>query len=557
MNIKGDKTKVSFKKEHLSNDFIGKKEVLKAGEILKEYKTAKTALEQRIIEEEQWWKLRHWDVLRRKSNVAGNYEPTSAWLFNALINKHADAMDNFPEPVCLPREQKDNVDAHMLSSILPVILNHNEFEATYSDNMWYKLKHGVCAYGVFWNNARENGLGDIDIKKIDILNIFWQPGITDIQDSANLFIVNLVDKDDITAAYPSIKKELLTTHDKVIELGDYIYDDSVNTENKLLVVDWYYKKHRNGKTVLHFCKFVGDILLYASENQPDMVNGWYEHGMYPVVFDVMYPVEGTPFGFGVISVTKEPQTYIDRMDRNIIENMDWATRVRYFGKKSMGINEKEFLDLDKQIVEVEGDISEERLRPIAVNTLPDVYLTVKQQKIEELKETSANRDFSQGSVTGGVTAASAIASLQEAGNKTSRDMIASANRAFVKTVSLVIELIRQFYTERRCFRISGENNGGFDFINYSNTTLRERLIGEDDNGNPLYRRPVFDIDVKARKRNPFSRLSQNELAKELYAMGIFDEGNEKKALQLLDIMDFDGIEKVKDNLRENMRYKLI
>ncbi len=542
---------MSFKHEQTTT-MITQKDVIMAGDILKEYKNAKTALEQRIIEEEQWWKLRHWEVLRRKNKTTSNYEPTSAWLFNALINKHADAMDNFPEPVCLPREQKDNEDAHMLSSILPVILNHNEFEQTYSDNMWYKLKHGVCAYGVFWNNSRENGLGDIDIKKIDILNIFWQPGITDIQNSANLFIVNLADRNELTAAYPHVKKELLTEGDKVIELGDYIYDDNANTEDKLLVVDWYYKKQQNGKTVLHFCKFVGDILLYASENDPLMTEGWYEHGLYPVVFDVMYPVEGTPFGFGVISVTKEPQTYIDRMDRNIIENMDWATRVRYFGKKSMGINEKDFLDLDKQIVEVEGDISEERLRPITVSVLPDVYLTVKQQKIEELKETSANRDFSQGSVTGGVTAASAIASLQEAGNKTSRDMIASANRAFVKTVSLVIELIRQFYTERRCFRITGEVEGGYAFVNYSNSTLREKLIGCDFEGNPLYRRPIFDIDVKARKRNPFSRLSQNELAKELYAMGVFDEGNEKKALALLDIMDFDGIEKVKDNLRANM-----
>ena len=543
------------KNEHKKENVIGTREIINAGEILKEYKTAKSSLEQRIIEEEMWWKLRHWEVLRRKQQTDRGYQPTSAWLFNALINKHADAMDNYPEPVCLPREQKDNEDALMLSSILPVILNQNQFEQTYSDNIWYKLKHGVCGYGVFWNNDKENGLGDVDIKKIDILNVFWQPGITDIQNSANIFIVDLVDRDALTSAYPHIKNKLITSNDRIIELGDYIYDDSINTDNKLLVVDWYYKKRVNGRTVLHFCKFVGDILLYASENDPLMENGWYEHGLYPVVFDVLYPVEGTPFGFGVISVTKDPQSYIDKMDRNIMENMDWATRVRYFGKKSMGINEKDFLDLDKQIVEVEGDISEERLRPISVAVLPDVYLTIKQQKIEELKETSANRDFSQGSVTGGVTAASAIASLQEAGNKTSRDMIASSNRSFVKIVSQVIELIRQFYTEKRCFRITGESASGYRFVNYSSEGIAERLEGCDLYGNPIYRRPIFDIDVKARKRNPFSRLSQNELAEELYAMGVFDEGNEEKGLALLDIMDFDGIEKVRENLRASLNKK--
>ena len=188
--------------------------------------------------------------------------------------------------------------------------------------------------------------------------------------------------------------------------------------------------------------------------------------------------------------------------------------------------------------------------------LPDVYLTIKQQKIEELKETSANRDFSQGSVTGGVTAASAIASLQEAGNKTSRDMIASANRSFVKIVSQVIEIIRQFYTEKRCFRITGESASGYRFVNYSSEGILERLEECDIHGNPIYRRPIFDIDVKARKRNPFSRLSQNELAKELYAMGVFDEGNEEKGLALLDIMDFDGIEKVRENLRTALNRRM-
>jgi len=385
------------------------------------------------------------------------------------------------------------------------------------------------------------------------LNIFWQPGITDIQDSANLFIVNLVDRDRIYDAYPSIKKQLIKTDDKVIELGTYIYDDAINTDDKLLVIDWYYKKIVNGVTCLHYCKLIGDTLLYSSEEDPLYVQrGWYDHGCYPVVFDVLYPEEGTPFGFGVIAITKNPQTYIDRMDKNLIENMDWATRIRYFGKKSMGINEEDFLDLDRRIVEVEGDISDERLRQITVTPFSDVYLSLKKQKIDELKETSANRDFSQGSVMGGVTAASAIAALQEAGNKNSRDMISSSNRAFVKIVTLVIELLRQFYTENRTFRIVGPSEDGYEFVTFDNSLLNVSGNADEVFDRKLSRRPVFDIDIKARKRNPYSRLSQNELAKELYSLGVFDAGNEQKALALLDIMDFDGIEKTREQIRAKM-----
>lgn len=532
--------------------------ILTGLDTLKDYKRAKLSLEERIIEDELWWRLRHWEVLRRKkSTLLTMPEPSSAWLFNSLINKHADIMDSFPEPVCLPRSADDKDTARIISSVLPVIIEQNDFEKTYSDNNWYKLKHGVCAYGVFWNSSKENGIGDVDIKRIDVLNIFWQPGISDIQDSSNLFIVNLIDKDKIFSAYPGLKKQLLRTNDKVIELGSYAYDDSINTDDKFLVIDWYYKKIINGVTRLHYCKLIGDILLYASENDPLYADrGWYDHGTYPVIFDVLYPEEATPFGFGIIAITKNPQTYIDKMDSNLLENMDWATRIRYFGKKSMGINENDFLDLDRRIVEVEGDISEERLRQITVAPFSDVYLALKKQKIDELKETSCNRDFSQGSVTGGVTAASAIAALQEAGNKNSRDMIASSNRAFVKIVTLIIELLRQFYTERHTFRIIGDGGDGYDFISFDNSLLNIYSESEGDNlstsAPSLYRRPIFDVDIKARKRNPYSRLSQNELAKELYSLGVFDQGNEEKALALLDIMDFDGIEKTREQIRSKL-----
>ena len=110
-------------------------------------------------------------------------EPASGWLFNSVANKHADAMDNYPEPAVLPREEQDKADAEQLSKILPVILEYNDFEDTYSDSWWYKLKSGTAVYGVLWNPEKENGLGDIDVKKIDILNCFWEPGVQDIQDS--------------------------------------------------------------------------------------------------------------------------------------------------------------------------------------------------------------------------------------------------------------------------------------------------------------------------------------------------------------------------------------
>ena len=155
---------------------IGRAEIAEAISILTRYKQGKASLEERVVQDELWWELRHWEAIRKGKQRTDNPEyrgpePSSAWLFNAILNKHADAMDNYPEPVVLPRERSDEESAKVLSSVLPVILEYNDYEQTYSDNWWEKLKHGTAAYGVFWNSAKENGLGDVDIREIDLLSL--------------------------------------------------------------------------------------------------------------------------------------------------------------------------------------------------------------------------------------------------------------------------------------------------------------------------------------------------------------------------------------------------
>jgi hypothetical protein len=252
---------------------------------------------------------------------------------------------------------------------------------------------------------------------------------------------------------------------------------------------------------------------------------------------------------------KSPQLYIDKLSQAILENTIMSARPRFFAKKNVGINLEQFLDWSNPIVDVEGDISEERLQPIVIPTINSNVLNVLQMKIDELKETSSNRDVSQGSSSGGVTAAAAIAALQEAGNKTSRDMITSSYRSYTKECYLAIELIRQFYDEPRSFCITGDT-GRNEYITYSNATLMGQPIGPAYAGqNPMeyagaVRKPVFDIIVKPQKRSPYSKMSQNELAKEMYQMGFFNPQLAEQSLTALELMDFDVEEKVRDRVQQ-------
>ena len=318
----------------------------------------------------------------------------------------------------------------------------------------------------------------------------------------------------------------------------------------LIIFVYFYFNIYNGtgRTLLHYVKFVGDTILFASENDPAYINGFYEHGEYPFCLSAMYPEAGTPYGFGIISICRDPQLYIDTLDGLMLDYVYKVANPRFWVKKDAGINSQDFLDWSVPLVEVVGDIDEEKVRQISVQSLGTAIQNLRQMKVDELKETSSNRDFSQGGTSGGITSGAAIATLQEAGNKTSRDMLKGLYRGYVGVVHLTIELIRQFYDEVRTFRITG-GNGTYNFIGYSNAGIKEQSQMAA-NGEQYYRRPIFDIDVKAQKSNPFSKMSQNETAVNLYNMGIFNPDNAQMALGMIEIMDFEGKEKIKEYIQE-------
>ena len=526
---------------------VGKDEVAKAEELLKKYKAGKANLEARIIDNEQWYKVRHWEQIGGSKNP-GDPEPASAWLLNCILNKHADAMDNYPEPNVLPREEGDKGDAELLSNVLPVVLEQCEFEQTYSDMWWYKLKAGTGVLGVFWSPRKNNGLGDIEIRSLDMLNLFWEPGITDIQKSRNIFHVELVDREILEAKYPFLKGLLSSP---TMDIGKYVYDDTVDTTDKAVVVDWYYKSNINGKDVLHFCKFCNGEVLYASENDENMVNGFYDHGKYPFVFDTLFPVAGTPAGFGYIDVCKSPQMYIDKLDQVIIKHAVMGARPRFFVRGDGSINEQEYADWTKDFVHYSGSGDpRESIIPLEMPNLSEAYLTARALKVDELKETSGNRDFSQGGTSSGVTAASAIAALQEAGSKLSRDMIKSSYRSFAEVCYLALELMRQFYREDRWFRVVGKQ-GEMRFMAFNGQQIAGKPQGMDFGMDMGYRMPIFDIKITSQKSSPFSTVVQNERAKELYGMGFFRPDLADQSLTALEMMDFEGIEAVREKVAMN------
>ena len=540
---------------------IGRDELRRANAILKMYKHGKLHLEQRIIDNEQFWKLRHWEQMEKEGQGgnSGDPQPASGWLVNCILSKHADAMDCYPSPTVLPREPDDRQEAQRLSRILPVILKKNQFKRTYSSAWWYKLKSGCAVYGVFWDGSKLNGLGDISVKRMDLLNLFWSPGVTDIQQSPNFFSTELQDNEELLAAYPQLEGKLGRGD---MTLSRYLYDDTVDTSNKSLVVDWYYHTEVDGRKVLQYCKYVGETVLYATENDtrqpteaqfrgvdengapvmeqvpcgPSMAQrGWYDHGKYPFVFDVLFPEEGTPCGYGYVDLCKSPQKQIDLMNQAILKNTLANATPRFFIRSDGAVNENEYADWTRPFVHTNGNLGSDSIAPIHAGSLDSVYVAILNNKIAEMKETAGNRDVANGGTASGVTAGTAIAALQESGGKLSRNMIDDGYEAFSDVMTLCIELIRQFYELPRQFRLLGAM-GTEEFISYDYRGLQPKMM--DDGVNVSYRVPEFDLEIGAEQESPYRTAEHNQLALQLFQMGFFRDDLADQALRCLELMEF-------------------
>ena len=547
---------------------IGEEQLQKLTSILQEYKAGKSQTEQRILASENWWKLRNSIEEQKDSKAAGDegFKAVSGWLHNVIVSKHADAMKAYPEPNILPREQGDKGEAMMLSAIIPCVLEQNNFEATYSDAMWQKLKTGTALYKVVWDSSKLNGLGDIHVEKVNLLNVYWEPGVTDIQKSRYFFHTELMDKDILEERYPQLKGKL---KGQSFFSTKFLYDDHVKTENKHTVIEVYYHKYINGKNTLQYCKYVGDQVIYATENEtqrpakpvidpmsgqpmidpmsgmplmtqePSMAEkGLYDHGKYPYFFDALFPIEGSPCGYGYVDLCRNPQMEIDLLKTAMVKNAMVGATPRYFSRVDGNINEEEFLDTTKPVVHVNGNVDEATLRKIEHTPLDGMYVNLLDRSIDELRETSGNTEAATGSTPGSVTAASGIAALQEAAGKTSSDSSQASYRVYAGIVDMCIELIRQFFDMPRKFRILGKY-GMERYVTYTNQGIQPQYQGNDFGVDLGYRLPVFDVKVSAQKKNVYTKVAQNELALQFFQLGFFNPQMVDQSLMCLEMMDFD------------------
>lgn len=512
-------------------------------EAYNQYKADKESIIARIRDNERLYNS--W-FMRRSAVLQKEPLDETPFIFSAIENAVADASENYPSPNILERSGAGSAAAEKLSKIIPVCLEMNSFKKKWKEIIRSKLKHGTGIFGVFYNEQK----GEIDIRRCNILDVYCDVHLEDIQDSPFFFCVSAIDNTLLKETYPEFKA--LFCGDAQVEQ----LTDSYKIKNRSEVIDCYYKKTDG---TLHLVKFCKNTVIMATEDMEDYKEtGLYDHGMYPFIFDNLYPKENCPFGYGMIDIAKPTQTVIDKLGMAITRNIMQTSAVRYFSKQNGGVNENEFKNLEKQIVHYEGD--SDGIKIIQGTPLNQYATAYRETKKDELKELLSNRDFQQGSTSGGVTAASAIETLQQAGEKRSRSMIDDTYATYKKIVYMVIELLRQFHNDKKEYR-SDDEYGQKSFIEFCSSELYEE--GEtterfnEETGE--YERHTdftalqFDIDVVPQRENPYTKESANNTILTFWGSGMFNPETYEQAIMALKNMNFDGKEKLIADMQEAMQ----
>ena len=462
--------------------------------------------------------------------------------FNNCI---ADQMDNMPEALMLPETKELETVAEDLTDIVRFVMARNNYESLHRRRVEDCFATGTSVVQVAWDDTMDGGKGNVAIFRWPVEAFLWDPASENIQDARAIFKVSWYPKSWYEQHYPDQADDIGSDEGVYSGLGmaDAQEANIMADEDRTMLVEYWYRLYdaKKRRYTINVAYLAGGILL---ESHKDV----YKHGMYPFVVDVYTPIEGLPVGDGLIQECAPMMRYVNRYADYIDMNLRMASKGRLLVDRNAGLDREALADWESDIVE--GD----RIDASALQWMQTQPFTgaVTQQMLQlqtDIKQDSGQNQFTRGETAGGVTAASAISALQEAGGKITRLRTAVLNQGFKAIVEQVMWLISQFYDSKRILFITGRKDGVMEQREVDASP--EHLFGKHAKG--TIPPPPYTVQVQVQRRNPLRQQAQNELFMQAYSMSA-QAGQFFPLSVLFELLHVDGKERILPVLKQNENY---
>lgn len=429
-------------------------------------------------------------------------QPVTPVLFSTKENLLADINEARPTVEVTAQSAGYAQKAQRIAQVAKFYLDQRQFSRSFETASDNALVYGPFILEVFWDPTLRGGMGDINIQPCDARTFLADPGVEEINDSPCVIRVNAAQRSMLMALYPDKAQELTQCAQQnareALPPGEEEMD-------KASVLDFWWREYHAPKDeparfTVNFARICGDVLL---EKKRDV----YAHGRYPFCINSVFRVPGRLFGMSLYDVFADTQSVIDVLDQAVVKNALMASHPKKLVARRAGVDREGLSDMLCEVVEADS-ITPDALRWQESLPLPPQIPAILADKIDMLKDESGQNQFNRGEGGRGVTAASAIASLQEAGSKRSRLIISRIYEAVQDAAELLVALI-------------AERIGPYDVFVITNDLgqSREVTLRADDFVLPDAQRLSYTVNVRVEKEAGRQSTVFNELMTQLIDSG--------------------------------------
>lgn len=461
-------------------------------------------------------------------------------LKSTINNCVADQMDNMPEAMLVPEHLDVQDLATEMTDVVNFIMEQNNYTTYHRERVEDFFITGTSVTQIGWDETMDNGKGNICVVRHPIESMVWDPMAEDIQDARAIIKVSWHPRSWFAEHYPDTAKYIADESNDHENVGLPESSSVVLNEHEglSLLLEYWYRRFDSKKK-----RYTINVAYFAGYALLDKMTDVYAHGRYPFVFDAFTKIMGQPVGEGMVKELVPMMRYINRYARYIDENLRYSCKARMLARKGSGIDLEQLADWEQNIVEGDSISEEQDVRWMETKPLSGMVTNQMLQFSSDMKMDSGQNQFSRGETAGGITAASAISALQEAGGKITRMRTSTLAAGFKKIVEQVLWLVAQYYDDERQAMVIGADLTPKPILLSANHLMGRKA--KDGHMPP----PPYIVQIQIQRRNPLRVQAQNDLMIQAYTMAA-QAGQNFPLSVLFELLNVDGKDRILPKLRE-------
>lgn len=394
----------------------------------------------------------------------------SNYIFSTVETIKPIMLSNYPKTIALPRSSTDFTKAKLVQNALDFEWKREKMFQKLTHALHYVLVYGTAAIYLPWNGSENGGVGNVNAVVVSPFNLFPDPRATNDRDAEYIIYAANKPAGEIIQGYPEkaeeIKMQLTTNADPNLNDGEengnnksllyleaYIKDYAVETQiedetdesgnptgNKLKKTK---AKYPNGRRII----IAGDVLLDDSENP-------YKDGRAPFVTFRCYDLPDSYWGLSEVEMLISPQEHMCKLTNSILENAALMGNPVWVLDKNSGVEKNSLTNRPGLVVRKNPGTEVKRDVPPNIPAYTMQMVDVLKSDIERI---SGIFDVTRGERPAGISAASAISTLQESSQGRIRLKTQLLEEAIAELGALWLSRMQQFWTTVRTVRVMGGN----------------------------------------------------------------------------------------------------